>query len=658
MSQHKQRNDKLEGILQAFIALDKYFNKADSFADYLCFVHKTLAKLMYAKNLYLALYDPLDDTIKFAYDVDERDDKADPNRKFPLASPEQSPTAWVIKQQKKLFMTAKDDDEKCAENQDWGAGNRAEYWLGVPLISQQGKCLGAFVIQSYDEHQTYSEEDQEIFQVISSVVSNALEKHEQTKQLESTILERNDNLERRLLEKERAEKLQHALFEIASVKHGEMKLSELYKKIHQIIDKLLYAKNFLIMLFDEDHSELTCTYAVDEKDGDSFLNKIIPSGSSLSSYVLHTRKPQRLTPDFINELIAQGEPIATYGADNFTSWLGAPMISTHMLHGLIVVQSYNPKIIYTDDDLNILNFFAQHVAGAIEGTINTEQRRESQIKLAKNHRLLEQQNTKLTDAYKNLKSTQNELIQKEKMASLGGLVAGIAHEINTPLGICVTGVSHLLEETKFFKRSVEDQTLTQKKLHNFIEEVEEIGHILTSNTQRAANLIHSFKQIAVDQSSNEIRRFNVKSYLDEIVLSLRPTLKRTDHTITIECNESLSITNNAGALAQIISNLILNSVKHGFEKIDAGIINIKVWEKGQSAYLKFSDNGCGLNEQDMKKLFDPFFTTKRGSGGSGLGTHLVFNLVTSSLNGKLKANSEVGSGLTYLLEFPKKVNIK
>ena len=102
MSQHKQRNDKLEGILQAFIALDKYFNKADSFADYLCFVHQTLAKLMYAKNLYLALYDPLDDTIKFAYDVDERDDKADPDRKFPLASPEQSPTAWVIKHGKTI----------------------------------------------------------------------------------------------------------------------------------------------------------------------------------------------------------------------------------------------------------------------------------------------------------------------------------------------------------------------------------------------------------------------------------------------------------------------------------------------------------------------------------------------------------------------------
>ncbi|MCJ8319902.1 MAG: ATP-binding protein [Colwellia sp.] len=655
MAEQEKRIAKLELILQSFINLNFHYHKTETLTEYLAFVHQSLDKLMYAKNLYLALFDSLEQTIQFVYNVDEVDETTDPNRKFPLASSEQSPTAWVIRNNKKLLMTAAQDKERSAANSDWGTGERAQYWLGMPLISQQGVCLGALVIQSYDANISYSDEDQNIFNIFASVVSNILEKHNQTLQLESTISERNNSLVKQLLEKEKAEKLQQAIFEISSLKHGELALVDLYPRIHQIIDKLLYAKNFLILLFDEDMSELTISYAVDEKDGDKYQNTTIPLGTGLSSYVINTRTPQRLTPALVSELVNQGEKIGTYGAEDFVSWLGAPMISTNMLHGLIVVQSYDGKIIYTDNDLKILNFFAQHVAGAIEATVNTVQRRESQVKLAKHHRLLEQQNTQLSDAYKKLQATQKELIQKEKMASLGGLVAGIAHEINTPLGICVTGVSHLMEETRIFSQSVEKKSLTEAQLNEFLQEVEEIGRILTTNTDRAANLIHSFKQIAVDQSSNEIRNFNMKSYLDEIILSLRPTLKRTSHEIKIKCEDSFWISTHAGALSQIISNLIMNSVKHGFEKIAQGVINIEVVEQRQFAILRFSDNGCGLNEQDMKKLFDPFFTTKRGEGGSGLGTHLVFNLVTTSLKGKLKASSELGKGLAYIIRFPKKL---
>jgi len=655
LAEQEKRIAKLELILQSFINLNYHYNKTETLTEYLAFVHQSLDKLMHAKNLYLAIFDNMEQTIQFVYNVDEVDEPTDPNRKFPLASSEQSPTAWVIRNKKKLLMTAAQDKERSAANSEWGTGERAQYWLGMPLISQQGTCLGALVIQSYDAEISYSDEDQSIFNIFTSVVANIIEKHNQTLQLESTISVRNDSLVKQLLEKEKAEKLQHAIFDIASFKYGELALVDLYPRIHQIIDKLLYAKNFLILLFDEDSNELTVSYAVDEKDGDKFQNTKISLGTGLSSYVINTRTPQRLTPALVGELVNQGEKISTYGAQDFVSWLGAPMISANMLHGLIVVQSYDAKIIYTDNDLNILNFFAQHVAGAIEATVNTVQRRESQVKLAKHHRLLEQQNTQLTDAYKKLKATQNELIQKEKMASLGGLVAGIAHEINTPLGICVTGVSHLMEETKIFSQSVEKKSLTESQLKDFLQEIEEIGRILTTNTDRAANLIHSFKQIAVDQSSNEIRDFNVKNYLDEIVLSLRPTLKRTAHKVIIHCQDSLWVSTHAGALSQVISNLILNSLKHAFENIKQGEMTIDVTEKMQSVIIKFSDNGCGLSESDMKQLFDPFFTTKRGEGGSGLGTHLVFNLVATSLKGKVKASSELGKGLAYIIRFPKKL---
>jgi signal transduction histidine kinase len=463
-------------------------------------------------------------------------------------------------------------------------------------------------------------------------------------------------LEQQLVVKKNAEKLQSALLEISSLKNENLALAQLYPHIHQVIDKLINAKNFFILLFDEDSAEITFPYFVDEKETKSPVGLVLPLGEGVSSYVIKTRQPQHLTPQKAQLLIESGDIKEQLGNQSYVSWLGAPMLSADIIHGIIVVQSYDENIIFTDDDLNILNLIADHVASAIEITINAQQRRDAQIKLAKHHRLLEQQNQQLSNALKALKTTQQELIQKEKMASLGGLVAGIAHEINTPLGICVTGVSHLLEECRIFREVFEDKQLTEKKLVDFLGDVDEVNKILTSNMQRASDLIHSFKQIAVDQSSNEIRNFNIKQYLDEIILSLRPRLKRTEHQIIIHCGEQISICSHAGALSQILSNLIINAITHAFEENKAGTITIDITEKKSTIVLVFADNGTGLPEEYMKQLFDPFFTTKRGEGGSGLGTHLIFNLVTTSLKGKVTASSKLGEGLTYRIEFPKNLS--
>jgi signal transduction histidine kinase len=272
--------------------------------------------------------------------------------------------------------------------------------------------------------------------------------------------------------------------------------------------------------------------------------------------------------------------------------------------------------------------------------------------MAKQHRLLEQKNHDLNHVIEQLKTTQEELIQKEKMASLGGLVAGIAHEINTPLGICVTGVSHLQEEYKIIKQSVDNSTLTEVKLMNFFEDIEEVLAILATNTQRGASLVNSFKQVAVDQSSDEIRNINVLQYIDEITLSLRPKLKRTNITIDVECDSKLFINVNAGAISQIFSNLILNSVNHGFDENAKGKVLIEVYEKNTSIIIRYRDDGMGIDNEALKLLFEPFYTTKRGEGGSGLGTHLIYNLVTGSLKGKITVKSQVGKGLAYLIKFP------
>jgi len=663
MSEPSKRTDRLELILQVFADLDDCYTNEASLEAYINLAHQLLSKLMYAKNFYLALYHRDSNSIQFVYNVDDIDQEIDPKRKFPLSSSKQSRTSWIIVNKKKLILTAAEDKAKEQQikqsnvNDKWGRGERAQHWMGMPLLSHKGHSLGALVIQSYIESKLYSKQDQKLFALFSTLVANAIGKHKKLKSLESNIFERTLTLENKLSEKRHDEKLQQALFEISTLTNQEIPLKTLYQNIHEIVDKLLYARNFYILIFDEDTNEITFPYFVDEKDGNDMTDVVLPLGEGMSSYVIQTRKPQLLTPAITKTLVKEGAFKEVLGSESI-SWIGAPMISSNALHGVIVVQSYDKKILFSEQDLTLLNYVANHVATAIEVTINTQQRRASQINLAKNHRLLEQQNDELKQTLAVLKKTQQELIQKEKMASLGGLVAGIAHEINTPLGICVTGVSHLIEEAKIFRQGAEKDSLTEAQLWNFLNDVDEIGKILTTNTKRAADLIQSFKQIAVDQSSNEIRQIRLKHYLEEVVLSLRPMLKRTKHLISIHCDEALEMNTNAGALSQIISNLVLNSVKHGFDNIEQGAIDIRIVEKKGIIVFQYKDNGKGLNEKDMQRLFDPFFTTKRGEGGSGLGTHLIFNLVTSSLQGKLTAKSQIGKGLSYTINFPKDISKK
>ncbi len=643
---------RLELILEVFIELDKRYLESNSLDEYMEHVHKLLSKLMYAENFYLASYTHADNTIQFLYNIDVKDGSIDKDRKFPLASTEQSPTAWVIGHQKELEMCMTDEPHMNVEGKYWGVGTRSEHWFGVPLISQRGNCLGALVIQTYLPEARYSDEDKALFRLFTSKVTTALEKYKKDLRLQSSLSEKTFALEKELGEKRKAEKLQHALYLIAAISHDVTDLDELFKGLHEIIDGLIYAKNFFIALFDEDQHEITIAYFVDEKDKEIEVGTKLPLGTGLSSYVITTRKAQLLTPESAKEIYEQGLIGELAGASGYSCWLGVPMISSNILHGIIVVQSYDEKIVFTEGDLELLSYVANHVANAIEQSINLKQRRDAQLKLARQHRILEEQHAELQEAMSNLQRTQQKLVQQEKMASLGGLVAGIAHEINTPLGICVTGVSHLVEELRFVKEAIDQETLTEEQLMEFIDEVESAGKILTTNTKRAADLVQSFKQVAVDQSSNSVRDLNLYKYIQEIILSLKPTLKKVRHEIIIQCEQDINITTNAGAISQVLSNLILNSVKHGFEGIEQGKIVINAVEKNNHIVLRYADDGIGLDKEAMKQLFEPFYTTKRGEGGSGLGTHLVYNLVTSALHGRVEAKSEPNKGLAYLIKFP------
>lgn len=253
-----------------------------------------------------------------------------------------------------------------------------------------------------------------------------------------------------------------------------------------------------------------------------------------------------------------------------------------------------------------------------------------------------------------LKSAQTQLIESEKMASLGGLVAGIAHDVNTPIGVSITAVSYLIEQTNKLKQTYDDKKLTPQLLESLMSGVNESAHLIQNNLKRASDLVASFKQISVDQASDAVRDIELKRYMHEIISSLKPNLKKSKHTLTVNTPDNIHMRCPAGAISQIITNLIMNSLLHGFEHKPMGEIIINITEpSADMVQIEYSDNGRGVSKETLTRLFDLFFTTKRSKGGSGLGTHIVLNLVKQTLRGQIVAESELDKGLKYTITIPK-----
>ena len=251
-----------------------------------------------------------------------------------------------------------------------------------------------------------------------------------------------------------------------------------------------------------------------------------------------------------------------------------------------------------------------------------------------------------------LKTTQKQLVESEKMVSLGSLVAGIAHEINTPVGIAVTAASFLQDRTQTLFQNYSVDELSRAELEKYIKAAEESSGLILSNLLRAAELVRSFKQVAVDQSAEEKRKFNVKTYIEELLLTIGPKYKKTGHSIEVLCPEGLEIKSYPGAIAQILTNLIMNSLIHGFDGVENGKITIEIKIEEQNVCIVYQDNGQGMDKETIRAIYDPFFTTRRSYGGTGLGMHLVYNLVTQTIGGVIECTSALGEGATFTIKFP------
>lgn len=264
-------------------------------------------------------------------------------------------------------------------------------------------------------------------------------------------------------------------------------------------------------------------------------------------------------------------------------------------------------------------------------------------------------NDELTRVIANLRQTQGDLVRSEKMAALGSLVAGVAHELNTPLGNGLMVATSLSEEVRNFRRAI-DAGLRRSELDRFVTSVEQAADIATRNLHRAAELVNSFKQVAVDQTSSQRRRFELAEVVEEMLTSLRPSLRRTPYSIEVDVPaRGLVLDSYPGPLGQTIGNLINNAVIHGFDGRGHGVIRV-VGRRGEddTIVLRISDDGKGIPAALLPRVFDPFMTTRMGRGGTGLGLNIAYNAVVNLLGGSMTVHSEEGAGTTFELRLPPK----
>ncbi|MBN3898660.1 MAG: AAA family ATPase [Nostoc sp. NOS(2021)] len=328
------------------------------------------------------------------------------------------------------------------------------------------------------------------------------------------------------------------------------------------------------------------------------------------------------------------------------SILSFPLLNQGNLIGIVYLENNLTTGAFTPERVEVLNLLSSQAAISIENATlyNTLEQK------------VAERTQELSQALKDLKATQKQLVESEKMAALGGLVAGVAHEINTPVGTSITVASTLADETRLFITAVEQGQLKRSVLNNYLEIAKESTDLILSNLNRAGELVQSFKQVAVDQTSLEQRTFVVKQYLEEIVTSLNPKLKEASHTLTVTGDETVKIDSYPGALAQIVTNLVMNSLTHAYQLHESGQLHIEVKREGERIVIQYSDDGCGIPQQNLNKIFEPFFTTARQKGGSGLGLHIVYNLVTQKLQGKIDVYSEVEKGTLFTVTLPLTTN--
>jgi signal transduction histidine kinase len=659
MPQQKDQSgnsDQSQQLQAALFQISELSHLAEEMGVFYRRIHQIVGTLMYADNFIIGAVDPQSGEMRFEYfrdsvDVDMKVEELNANSQQDLRA---TLTGFVIESGETLHADQSEESRRwCDEHNISFYGTDSLDWLGVPLPGRGG-AIGALVVQSYDPDIKYGDADEQVLEFVGQHVANALQRKwageallRAKDELEMRVEERTRELEVEVKTRRHSEKVQAALYQIANLAGEKLNMQEFYRAINRVISDLVYARNMYVAFVDEDEGKMYFPYKVDvvQPDwGDYLIPEDARQKPSLTMSVVYSGEPM-LYRSSESEL-----PPGTIGAPP-VAWLGVPLKSNDRTVGVLAVQSYDEQVTYADEDKNLLTFVAAQVSVAI-------QRRRDKLALQQAHNELEdrvhertaalkQSNNELRAAMDKLGTAQAHLLEAEKMASLGNLVAGIAHEINTPLGVALTAASHAESQMSILHEGLSDED----RLCRHATKARNATGMVLGNLRRATELVSSFKQVAADQSTSDRRQFDVEQYLTEILNSLHPKIKRSGHRISMDCPENIVIDGYPSALYQIVSNLIMNSLIHAFDADDSGQIAIQVTPGESDILLVYRDNGRGLEETEKQHIFEPFFTTRRGKGGTGLGMNIVFNNVTQ-LGGIIETTSTPGQGVTFNINIP------
>ncbi|UTJ07640.1 ATP-binding response regulator [Arcobacter roscoffensis] len=251
------------------------------------------------------------------------------------------------------------------------------------------------------------------------------------------------------------------------------------------------------------------------------------------------------------------------------------------------------------------------------------------------------------DTQNKLDETKKLLIEADKMAMIGNLVAGATHEISSPLGVGITSISHLTDISEKLKADYENEIMTQDNFESYLNSAIDLSKMTYINLQKASDLIKSFKTIAVDQALDDKKEFDLQSYLNEVIFSLNYVLKKVKVSVNIKASEKIQLNSYPGVFSQIFTNLINNSINHGFENLEEGNINITLSKNDNEIKIIYHDNGNGIDKEKLPNIFDKFYTTKKGKGGTGLGLNIIKDLVENRLNGSITCESSKKEGTSF-----------
>ncbi|WP_202077549.1 trifunctional serine/threonine-protein kinase/ATP-binding protein/sensor histidine kinase [Caldalkalibacillus salinus] len=366
----------------------------------------------------------------------------------------------------------------------------------------------------------------------------------------------------------------------------------------------------------------------------SILNDIDPTRATDSNIRSSETDAKRLSHDpyFIDHQVS--------------SCLCLPIKRGGMLSAILYVENQYNSHAFSAQRIEMLNMMLTQAAISLEHA----------RLYAELDQMVQDRTYHLEQAMAKLKDTQRQLIESEKMAALGQLVSGMAHEINTPLGIAITASSYLQQRTEECQAQIRDidrlSDSEQGNFESFFAHAHESTRLILSNLQRATTLMDSFKQMSVDQVLEEKRTFHLLNYITKILSTLKPKIEKSGHQIEVHGDEHLTLYEDPGAFSQIITNLVINSIEHAYDEGQHGSIQIEIQRDKAYGRIIYQDDGKGIESKYRNKIFEPFFTTNRHNGGTGLGLNLVYNIVTQKLAGQISCQSEVDRGTTFIIKIP------